>query len=240
MSGLYAIKPWFVARLRRVEDALVARRVRPDTVTYAGLAAAVAAGATIAAGGLLDAPLVWLAVPPLLVLRLACNALDGAVARRTGAARAFGAVVNEVCDRAGDAAVIAPTAFVAGAGVAFGATAAAFAVSATGVLSQAVTGRRDTGGPMGKADRMAAVAIAAVAATLWRPAWVAVDMLIVLGAIVTAAARIERICRSTAAERLAEETLAEEGRVVAFPAPSYVDVRTAASFEEEMACGLGR
>lgn len=234
MRGLYAVKPWFVSRLRRIEDKLVARRVGADRVTYAGLVAAVIAGAMIAAGGLLDQPMLWLAVPPLIVVRLACNALDGAIARRTRTARPFGVVLNEVCDRAADAAVIAPTAFVAGSGLAFGATAAAFAVGCTGVLSQAVTGRRETGGPMGKADRMAAIAIASVAALFWRPAWVAVDMLIVLGCVVTAAARVDRMRR-----RLEQS---KDARIVAFPArdASVVDVLGPAPFEEEMASGLGR
>jgi phosphatidylglycerophosphate synthase len=234
MRGLYSIKPWFVARLGRVEDRLVARRVSADVVTYMGLAAAVLAGVTIAAGGLLDAPLLWLAVPPLIVLRLACNALDGSIARRTRTARPFGVALNEICDRAADAAVIGPTAFVAGSGLGLGATAAAFAVSYTGVLSQGVADRRETGGPMGKADRMAAIAIASVAALFWRPVWVAVDMVIVLGCIVTAVARLERI-----RARLQPPV---DARLVDFPHQEsvVVDVLEPAVFEEETLSGLGR
>lgn len=240
MRSLYSIKPWFVRKLRRVEDALVARRVSADAITYAGLAAALAAGAAIAVGGLLGVTLVWLAVPPLVLIRLACNALDGAVARRTGTTRPFGAALNEMCDRAADAAVIAPTAFVVRPGLALGATAAAFAASCTGVLAQAVTGRREMCGPMGKADRMAAIGIAAVAALFWGRAWVVADIAIVLGGILTVAARIDRI--KARLEPTGAET--DASRVVGFygqrPDVHLVEVRAAAPFEEEMTGALGR
>ena len=105
-SGLYAVKPRFVRRLAPVEDALVARRVPADVLTAAGLGASVLAGVAIAAGAVLDEPALWLAVAPLGALRLALNALDGSVARRTGTARPFGLVLNEMADRVGDAVAL--------------------------------------------------------------------------------------------------------------------------------------
>ena len=195
MDGLYSIKPWFGRRLRPVEDALVRRRVDADVVTVAGLAASVLAGGAIAVAGALEAPFVWLAVPPLLIGRLAANALDGSVAQRTGRARPFGTVINEVGDRLSDAAIIGGTVTVVGTGVALGALAAAFLASLVGVLALALTGRRDSGGPMGKADRVAVLAIAALAGGLAGSAvpvsaavWV-----IAAGSVVTAVLRILRL-----------------------------------------------
>lgn len=227
--GLYGIKPWFVRRLRRMEDALVVRRVSPDALTFAAVAVSLAAGAAIAAGGVLGRPLLWLAVPPLVLVRLALNALDGSVARRTRTARPLGGVLNETCDRISDAAVTGATAALVDPALALGAICAGFFASFTGVLAQGASGRRDHGGPMGKADRMAVVGAGAVAATLWRPAWEATCWTIVAGALATAAARIRRTARSLGAggrSRAAVET------VVEIPAPALV--------EEEMLCGYGR
>ena len=188
--GLYALKPWFVIRLRRAEDLLSARRVAPDAVTAAGMIAGVLAGAAIALGGILNQPIVWLAVPFLAVLRLACNALDGSVARRTGTARPAGVVVNEVADRIADAALIGGAAFVVDPGLAFGAVAVAFLTSVTGVLALAVVGERATSGPMGKADRTMVVAVAAVAAPVAGPvAFTVAAWTIVAGGIITCARR---------------------------------------------------
>jgi hypothetical protein len=50
MTGLYALKPWFTARLTPTIDTAVARRVSPDVFTGAGVAAAGAAGTAIAFG----------------------------------------------------------------------------------------------------------------------------------------------------------------------------------------------
>ncbi|MEX2556908.1 MAG: hypothetical protein WEB06_14935 [Actinomycetota bacterium] len=138
--SLYDIKPWFLRRLRRFEDALVARRVSPDTLTFAAVGVSVAAGGFIAAGGLLDRPLLWLMVAPLVLVRLALNALDGSVARRTRSARPFGAALNEIGDRMSDAATVGATAFVAKPALALGALASCYLASSTGVLSMALIG----------------------------------------------------------------------------------------------------
>ena len=46
-SGLYAVKPRFQQLLSGPADALVARGVHPDVLTFAGLGCAVAGGAAI-------------------------------------------------------------------------------------------------------------------------------------------------------------------------------------------------
>ncbi|MFE0221184.1 hypothetical protein ACFW0U_09970, partial [Streptomyces albidoflavus] len=44
MNGLYALKPWYADRLSGVRGALARRRISPDALTAAGVAAAAAAG----------------------------------------------------------------------------------------------------------------------------------------------------------------------------------------------------
>lgn len=201
MNGLYSVKPWFVRRLRRFEDLLVERRVSPDTLSLAAVGVSLAAGAALAAGGVLSEPLLWLLVPPLGLVRLALNALDGAVARRIGGGRPFGEVVNEMADRLADVALLAPLAFVVGPGLAFSALTCALLASAAGCAGRAVTGRRMAGGPMGKADRVALAAVAAgaggIAASpvpLEVAAWA-----IAFGSAVTMAARVATLSREEVA-----------------------------------------
>jgi CDP-diacylglycerol--glycerol-3-phosphate 3-phosphatidyltransferase len=196
--GLYSAKPWFVRRLKPVEDALVGAGLSPDALTAGAVIASVLAGGALAVGAHTQQPLIWLAAPPLLLLRLALNALDGAVARRTGRGRPFGAAINEVGDRICDGVTLGSTAFVVGAEPALAATALAFLASLTGVLALAMTGRRESGGPMGKADRMAVLATTVVMAALTaspRPIEVGV-WAIALGSVVTAAMRLARLRRA--------------------------------------------
>lgn len=193
--SLYSIKPGFVRSLRSFEDACVSRKVSADALTLAAVSVSVGAGALIAAGGIWHVPLLWLAVPPLVLARLALNALDGSVARRTGTDRPIGAALNEIGDRLADAATIGATAFVVEPALAAGATAAAFLASSTGVISFALTGRRDCGGPMGKADRGAVLALGCVIAGLTRsarPLTFAVAV-VGVGSLVTVAARLRRL-----------------------------------------------
>ena len=196
MDGLYAIKPWFVRRLRGVEDTLVSLRVSADALTWAAVGAAAGAGVAIVAGT--GAPLLWLAVAPLALARIALNALDGSVARRTGTARPSGALLNEASDRIADALFLVPLAWVAGPALALAALAATLLASLAGVLSQALTGTRDHGGPMGKADRMLVLGVASLVAPMQPRAWTVAAIAVASGALITAAARVTRIRRRLA------------------------------------------
>lgn len=230
--SLYDLKPWFVRRLRRVEDVLVARRVSPDTLTFAAIGVSVSAGGFIAAGGLFELPLLWLAVAPLVVVRLALNALDGSVARRTRTARPFGVAFNEIGDRMGDAATVGATAFVARPALALGTLASCFLASSTGVLALALTGRRDSGGPVGKADRAALLALGATVGALAGSAlpFAVALALIAGGAVATTVMRLVRIRRLLRAGALKRELLTER----------LIDVPCDAIPEEEMLHAVGR
>jgi CDP-diacylglycerol---glycerol-3-phosphate 3-phosphatidyltransferase len=193
VSGLYQLKPRFVARLGTIEDRLVARGIRADTLTFLSLVPAVVAGATIVVGAVWH-PAWWLLVGPGALLRMALNALDGSVARRTGTSHARGEVHNELVDRAADALMLAPAAVVAPAWLAAAAVAAAWATSLVAVLSQAVTGERAHGGPMGKPDRVLVLSLAGVVAVGVGPvAFTGGLAVIVTGCAVTIGVRIRRL-----------------------------------------------
>jgi CDP-diacylglycerol--glycerol-3-phosphate 3-phosphatidyltransferase len=229
--SLYDVKPWFVRRLRPLEDSLVARRVTPDALTAAAVVASVLTGVAIAAGGLLDLPALWFAVPPLVLVRLSLNALDGSIARRTRCARPLGAALNEMGDRVGDAATIGATGFVVGPALASAAVASSFLASLTGVLAFALTGTRDSGGPMGKADRVSILAVGAIAGALAGSAFpfTVVVWAILAGGVATAVVRTIRIFRAP-------------GRGGAFrePIEPAVEILEAPADEEVMLRALGR
>jgi CDP-diacylglycerol--glycerol-3-phosphate 3-phosphatidyltransferase len=196
-GGLYALKPAFTRRLRRAEDLLVARHVSADAVTAAGAGCAALAGGALAAGAVLHLPLLWLAVPPLLLARLACNALDGAVARRTGTARPLGTLLNELGDRGADAAVIIGAGFAGGFTLALAAVAASFLSSLVGVMSLALTGERDSGGPAGKSERAVQLSLASTLGAVGGstlPLHVSLG-LVLAGALLTVGARSLRLRR---------------------------------------------
>ena len=202
-TGLYDVKPWFVRRLRRIEEWMVARRVSPNTLTWAAVGVSALAGAAIALGGLAHEPLWWLLVPPLAVVRLALNALDGSIARRQGSGSRAGALLNELGDRAADTSMIVPAAWIARPALALGVVAATYLTSLTGVLGTVVDGARLNGGPMGKADRVAVLAFAAgAAAALGTPEAISAGLWVVGGGcVVTIVLRTRTLVRSAGDER---------------------------------------
>jgi CDP-diacylglycerol--glycerol-3-phosphate 3-phosphatidyltransferase len=170
--GIYSIKPWWQRRLARLEDWLVQRRIHPNLITLAGVGCAVLLGLVLVA----SARWHWLAlaVLPLAIGRLAANALDGLVARRTGLASAFGEVYNEFGDRVADTAVFVGLALNSAVFVplAWGTLVLALLSSYLGIAAKAAGGSRIFGGLLAKADRMIYLAIFSPVALLLGPqAW---------------------------------------------------------------------
>lgn len=87
--------------LDRLAVVLVRLGVSPDVVTVVGTAGVVAASLTLVAGGHLVAGSVLVAVFAL------ADAVDGAMARATGRAGAWGAFLDSTLDRIADGAVLA-------------------------------------------------------------------------------------------------------------------------------------
>ena len=79
MTSVYDLKPRFQALLRPLCNRLAGAGVTANQVTLAAVALSVAAGGWIAAAPL--SPLPYLALPLVLFLRMALNAVDGMLAR---------------------------------------------------------------------------------------------------------------------------------------------------------------
>lgn len=191
-GGWYRMKPAWQRLLRPVVDALVARHVSADALTFAAVPVAALAGLCL---GISDGmPAALLLVPLLVALRLILNLLDGQVARLGGTSRPMGEVGNELADRIGDVLAIGGLAFVAGVGPfpAGAAIIAALLASYAGITARAAGAPRQYGGVMSKPARMIVLAIAAPLAflagapdALLVGAW-----LIALGALVTLVQRV--------------------------------------------------
>lgn len=180
--GLYALKPWYADRLTSVLAALVRRHVTPNTVSAVGVAFGALAGVALA---VLPGGYAALAVAPLLALRLAAANLDGNLARITGRRSRWGAVVNELGDRAAELAVLAGCFAFAPAWLVLGAMLAASLPSWVSLAGAAAGHERLNGGPVGKTERcLLLVGVAAV-----QGAAVPLIGVLAVGSLVTAVRR---------------------------------------------------
>lgn len=197
--SLYLLKPTFVTRLHRVEEVARRRAWTPQAVTLAGLGFGLAAAGALWGGSVVAA--VWLLVPVFGFLRLACNAIDGSLARATGQSTRRGAILNELGDRAADLAAAAALVPFVGTTFATALAVTLVTTSFTSVLAQAVIGERLSTGPMGKADRVAVLGVGAVGAVVAGPvALVVASWVLVLGCAGTVAARVWVLWRRAGAD----------------------------------------
>jgi CDP-diacylglycerol--glycerol-3-phosphate 3-phosphatidyltransferase len=192
MTGLYALKPWYATRLRPVVAQLERHRVTPNQVSIAGVVFGASAGAVIA---FVPAALgTGLLVAALLAARLGCANMDGTLARRRPA-DPVGGVSNELGDRAADLLMLAGFLPYIGSSTA-ALMLAATLPSWTALAVAAQGGSRSNAGPMGKTERCALVAVAAV--TGW---FSAVAVVIAFATLTTALIRLRsgrRLLRSEA------------------------------------------
>ena len=139
----------------------VRQRIHPDTVSYASIVAALAAGTCFWLSG--RWPILLLLAPPLCYVRLWLNMLDGMVALASGQASPRGEILNDLPDRISDIVIFAG---VAHSGwmhpvTAYWAIILALLTAYVGTLGQAVGARREFGGMMSKPWRIVMLNIGA-------------------------------------------------------------------------------
>jgi len=164
MPTLYDVKPAFQRRLRPACARLARAGVTANQVTWAALALSAAAGGAVALWPYAAWPLLLL--PPVLLARMALNAIDGMLAREHGMASRGGAMLNELSDPLSDAALYLPLALVPGVAAAPVAIVVVLAAvgELAGVVAQTLGAGRRYDGPLGKSDR--ALAFGALALLL--------------------------------------------------------------------------
>lgn len=162
MASVYDLKPRFQALLRPLCAGLATHGVTANQVTVAAVLLSVAAGAAVATAPAAAWP--YLLLPPVLLVRMALNAIDGMLAREHGMKSRLGALLNEIGDVVSDAALILPLGLhpaVPGALVAALAVLAA-TIEMIGVVAVTVGASRRYDGPFGKSDRAVAIGLLAV------------------------------------------------------------------------------
>lgn len=153
MISIYELKSRFQNLLRPSTNALAVWGVTPNQVTLLALLLSLASGAAIALGANQAWPL--LALPLILFVRMALNAIDGMLAREHNMKSAFGAVLNELGDVVSDSAIYLAFAFVGGISASAVVLVVLLALLSemAGVVAVQIGASRRYDGPMGKSDR---------------------------------------------------------------------------------------
>ncbi|MBK6599662.1 MAG: CDP-alcohol phosphatidyltransferase family protein [Proteobacteria bacterium] len=178
MASIYDFKARFQALLRPLVRALARARVSANQVTIVAVLLSGATGAWIAWSEGSRAAL--FAVPIVLFVRMALNAVDGMLAREHGQKSRLGAVLNELGDVIADAMLYLPFALLVGVPVSLVVVVVMLAVISemTGVVAIQVGASRRYDGPMGKSDRAFVFGVLALALALGAPRsdWIALLM----------------------------------------------------------------
>jgi CDP-diacylglycerol--glycerol-3-phosphate 3-phosphatidyltransferase len=164
---VYDLKPRFQRLLRPLAAFLVRHGVRPNTVSWLGLALSLAMGALLA--WFPRSTWVLLAVPVVLLVRMALNAVDGVMAARHDLASPLGTMLNELADVASDAVLYLPFAWVTGSVLVVPVVVAAALTEVAGILGPMVGASRRYDGPAGKSDRAVAFGGVALVLAFWTP-----------------------------------------------------------------------
>lgn len=150
--SLYQLKPRFQALLRPLASRLAGLGVTANMVTVAAMLLSVALGAILI---FVPSPRLFLLVPGWMLLRMACNAIDGMLAREYHQRSVLGAYLNELSDVISDTALYIPFAMVAPFGWASVGLVVWLAMLSemAGAIGPMVGASRRYDGPMGKSDR---------------------------------------------------------------------------------------
>jgi CDP-diacylglycerol--glycerol-3-phosphate 3-phosphatidyltransferase len=166
MVSIYNIKPAFQALLRPLLRLLVRVGITPNQITVSAILLSLVGGALIWASQ--SQPFFLLAVPVIMLVRMALNALDGMLAREYNQASPVGEIINEVGDILSDTVLYLPL-----IGLFYSSMSTVLLIGFyillaclsefCGVLAKAMTSTRRYDGPMGKSDRAFCISILALA-----------------------------------------------------------------------------
>jgi len=181
VPSVYQLKPAFQGLLRPLVRFLAGAGVTANQVTVAAVVLSIATGAALALWPGERGPL--LALPIVLLLRMALNAVDGMLAREHGQQSALGAVLNELGDVLADSALSLPLALHPAfeARLVVGIVLLAIVSEMTGIVGVQIGASRRYDGPCGKSDRAFAFGLVSLLLFFGVPAglWLTV----VLGAL---------------------------------------------------------
>lgn len=163
MASVYDLKPKFQTLLRPLCGALARAGVTANQVTVFAALLSIAEGAAIFVTQ--GARWALIALPVVLFVRMALNAIDGMLAREFGQKSKLGAILNELGDVVSDTALYLPFAVIPGFRPLLVAAVVTLAVMTemTGVVAIQIGAGRRYDGPFGKSDRAVFFGFLAVA-----------------------------------------------------------------------------
>jgi CDP-diacylglycerol--glycerol-3-phosphate 3-phosphatidyltransferase len=158
MISVYQLKPKFQALLRPLLERLHQSGFTPNQLTWLGVILSLAMGIYAHFG---DRTVALLALPLVLLLRMALNALDGMMARTYEMQSKMGALLNEMGDIVSDIVLYYPLYLLFSMDQVWIMWFLLLSVlnEFAGLLGQALGGARRYDGPMGKSDRALVVGI---------------------------------------------------------------------------------
>jgi CDP-diacylglycerol---glycerol-3-phosphate 3-phosphatidyltransferase len=153
MPSLYQLKPSFQNQLRPLVHALAKRGITANQVTIFATILSIFGGIAVAEWH--QYRWLLLTIPPLLLIRMALNAIDGMLAREHGMKSVFGGILNELTDVISDAFLYLPFALIPGITSSLIVVVVILSIISemAGVLGVVAGGSRRYDGPMGKSDR---------------------------------------------------------------------------------------
>jgi CDP-diacylglycerol--glycerol-3-phosphate 3-phosphatidyltransferase len=173
LVSVYDVKPVFQNLLRPIVKMLARIGVTANQVTVAAMLLSIATGIWILDdhrplpflsaenSDSTSSPCLLLAIPVVLLLRMALNAIDGMLAREHDMKSSLGAVLNELGDVISDAALYLPLAYVEGFNAVLVVAMVIVGIIAemAGVIAVQIGVSRRYDGPMGKSDRALVVGL---------------------------------------------------------------------------------
>lgn len=168
-ATIYQLKPAFQSLLRPVTRALWELGISANQVTIGAAALSLITGCVLVRFSSRPGVLVLLA--PVLLVRMALNAIDGMLANEFGLKSRLGAILNELGDVISDAALYLPLALGWGFSPTLTVSIVVLGVISemAGVLALMVGNTRRYDGPMGKSDRAFLFGVAGLALGLGVP-----------------------------------------------------------------------
>jgi len=161
--SIYELKPRFQGLLRPIVKQLAELGITANQVTVLAMLLSFVAGGFI----FLYPDQYWplLAIPVVLFVRMALNAIDGMLAREHDMKSSLGAILNELGDVLSDAALYLPLALISGINATLVVLVVLVAIISemTGVVAIQIGASRRYDGPMGKSDRAFVFGVIALA-----------------------------------------------------------------------------
>lgn len=153
MPSIYDLKPKFQGLLRPISNRLAQAGVTANQITVLAMLISFVAGGLIYLFPAQHWPL--LAIPLVLFVRMALNAIDGMLAREHNMKSSLGAILNELGDVLSDAALYLPLALITGVNASLLVLCVLMAIISemAGVVAIQIGAQRRYDGPMGKSDR---------------------------------------------------------------------------------------